>query len=312
MADLVSLRVRTSRCATSIYFEILKNAKFRINDLIKTIVTMPTIPLKFSVMMCVYGGDDAEPFREALTSVYDQTCVPDEVVLVVDGPVPSEIDAVINDFERSQNLCVYRLLQNMGHGIARKNALAHCSNDIVAIADADDINVRTRFEKQLVEFKKNPNLSAVSSNTLYFVGSLDNVIKKETLPTKDEEIKRYMKTRCPLCNAATMLRKSEVEKAGGYLDLYCCEDYYLWVRMALVGAMFTNVNEFLVYVRSSEAQIRRRGGWKYFCSMKTLFDFMLKNKIIDLPTYLFNMSTRFVLQVVLPTDLRAVVRKLAR
>ena len=54
---------------------------------------MKKIP--FSVAMCVYGGDKPEWFDEALTSVTEQTVKPDEIVLVVDGPVPESIRNVI-------------------------------------------------------------------------------------------------------------------------------------------------------------------------------------------------------------------------
>ncbi|MCC8150587.1 MAG: hypothetical protein LIO96_03795 [Lachnospiraceae bacterium] len=49
----------------------------------------------FSVALCVYGKDNPEWFDEALHSVIDQTVKPDEIVLVVDGPIPSTIQAVI-------------------------------------------------------------------------------------------------------------------------------------------------------------------------------------------------------------------------
>ena len=51
--------------------------------------------MKFSVSMCVYGGDNPDHFRTAIESVFSQTFMPSEVVLVIDGPVPKETDAVI-------------------------------------------------------------------------------------------------------------------------------------------------------------------------------------------------------------------------
>ena len=45
---------------------------------------------KFSVSMCVYGKDNPEWFKTAVDSILNQTRQPNEVVLVVDGPVPDE------------------------------------------------------------------------------------------------------------------------------------------------------------------------------------------------------------------------------
>lgn len=54
----------------------------------------------FSVSMCVYGGDNAEWFDEALGSVIDQTVKPQEIVLVVDGPIPDSIQEVIEKYKQ--------------------------------------------------------------------------------------------------------------------------------------------------------------------------------------------------------------------
>lgn len=52
----------------------------------------------FSVSMCVYGGDNAAWFDTALGSVVNQTVKPQEIVLVVDGPIPDSIEAVIDKY----------------------------------------------------------------------------------------------------------------------------------------------------------------------------------------------------------------------
>lgn len=259
--------------------------------------------------MCVYHGDHAEYFDEALASVYNQTRRPDEVVLTVDGPVSKDIDEIIAKYQQTENMKVVRLEKNMGHGVARRTGLASCSCELVAIADADDINVRTRFEQQVNYFEDNPNLSVISSGCYHFSDSINNVLYEELLPETDTEIKAFLKKRCPLCQASTMFRKSEVEKAGGYQDWYHAEDYYLWVRMFLKGAVFANTHESLLYVRSNPDYVVRRGGWRYFKSLARLFTFMLKNEVIGLPTYLYNVLTRFVAQVLLPGNLRAWLRK---
>ena len=55
--------------------------------------------MEFSVLVSVYKNDKAEDFRTALKSVtFEQTLMPTEVVLVVDGPVPDGTNRVIADF----------------------------------------------------------------------------------------------------------------------------------------------------------------------------------------------------------------------
>ena len=121
----------------------------------------------FSVSMCVYGKDNPAYFRDAVNSILEQTVKPSEVVLVVDGPVPQELDYVIKDFESNPIFKIVRLSQNMGHGVARRIGFANCTNELVAIADADDVNV-------LVFENKNGTRTNVIRSVFNEEGDLNN------------------------------------------------------------------------------------------------------------------------------------------
>ena len=47
---------------------------------------------QFSVLMSVYSKECADFLRVALDSVFNQTVVPTEVVLVEDGPLTTELE----------------------------------------------------------------------------------------------------------------------------------------------------------------------------------------------------------------------------
>lgn len=269
--------------------------------------------LPFSVAICVYGGDNPEHFKLAVDSVLHQTVKPNEIVLVVDGPVPPSLESVIAEYEQLSCLRTIRLAENQGHGVARRTSLQNCSHEIVALMDADDISVPTRFEKQLAVLSDDPSLSIVGGNITEFVGFEDHIIGSRNVPNEDAAIKKYLKTRCPMNQVTVMFRKEDVDKVGGYLDWYCEEDYYLWIRMCLAGMKFANIPEVLVNVRVGEEMYQRRGGLKYFRSERRLQKYMLKHKIINLPTYIINVGKRLVVQVLLPNRLRGwVFRKFAR
>lgn len=269
--------------------------------------------LKFSVSLCVYGGDNPQWFKTAVDSILDQTAVPDEVVLVVDGPVPEPLENVISKYETVPVFKVIRLESNRGHGEARRAGLENCSNELVALMDADDISLPNRFEKQLAAFAKDPELDIVGGNITEFQGTPDNKVGQRTVPFDDSEIKEYMKKRCPMNQVTVMFKKSSVDSVGGYIDWYCEEDYYLWLRMALSKMKFANVPDILVNVRIGEEMYGRRGGLRYFKSEAKLQKYMLKEKIIGFPTYCVNVLKRLTVQVLLPNRLRGwVFRKFAR
>lgn len=269
--------------------------------------------IKFSVSMCVYGGDNAKWFETSVESVLSQTLVPNEIVLVVDGPVPDDLNAVILKLEEKDTFKVIRLEKNQGHGIARKTGLDNCTNELVAIMDADDICTRNRFEMQIEAFHNYPDSDIVGGMITEFIDMPDNVVGKRIVPLEDSEIKEYMQRRCPMNLVTVMFKKSSIEKVGGFIDWYCEEDYYLWLRMALANMRFRNVDDVLVNVRVGKEMYQRRGGVKYFKSEAKLQKYMLDNKIIGFSRYLINVTERLILQVLMPNKMRSFIfQKLAR
>ena len=280
-------------------------------------------PIDFSVSMCVYGGDDPAHFDIALESVVNQTVKPAEIVLVVDGPVPDDTDSVIEKYQKiSQShkigFSVYRLEQNMGHGAARRLSLDKCTHEYIALMDADDISVPDRFEKQIAYMNTHPNISVVGGNITEFINQRNgrDISRKagcRIVPETDGAIKEYMKKRCPMNQVTVMFNRNAVRKAGGYIDWYCEEDYYLWIRLALNEYEFANLNHNLVNVRVGEEMYRRRGGIRYFRSEEKLHRFMYGKRMISFRRYMMNVSERLVVQVLMPNKVRGwIFRKLAR
>lgn len=259
---------------------------------------------KFSVAMCVYGGDDPQWFAQAVDSILNQTAVPDEVVLVVDGPVPETLDAIISGYEQNPIFRVVRLKENQGHGNARRASLDGCTNELVALMDADDLSLPDRFERQLAVFAEKPQTDIVGGIIDEFIDDPGQVVGVRHVPCTDGEIKEYLKTRCPMNQVTVMFKKSSVAAVGGYVDWYNDEDYYLWLRMYLAGMTFANLPETLVHVRVGKDMYRRRGGWRYFKSEAKLQKYMLQHHVIGFGTYAMNVAKRLIVQVLLPNRLR--------
>ena len=269
---------------------------------------------RFSVCMSVYKNDKPADFLTAVRSIYNQTVTPNEVVLVVDGPVGDELKEAIATLQGEiPVLKVIPLKDNMGHAIARQTGLEAASNNLVAVMDADDVSVPTRFERQLQAFAEHPEVSVVGGIINEFIENPTNVVGTRICPENDNEIKEYLKSRCPFNQMTVMFRKSEVMSVGGYMDWFCNEDYYLWIRMAEAKLTFHNLQEILVYMRVGRDMYARRGGWKYFKSEAKLQQYMYNHSIISMPRYIYNVLVRLVVQVLMPNSIRAFVfQKLLR
>ena len=269
----------------------------------------------FSVAMSVYKSDNPDFFDRALSSITDeQTIIPNEIVLVVDGPVSNEINNVINKYEKKYEIFnVIRLEQNGGLGNALKIAVKNATHELIARMDSDDVSVSTRFEEQLKYFEINPGIDIVGGDITEFIGEENNIVGKRSVPVSNDSIREYMKTRCAMNHVSVMYKKKSVESAEGYQDWFWNEDYYLWIRMWLNGAVFANTGSVLVNVRVGEEMYQRRGGSKYFESEKGLQDYMLKNKMINHSTYIKNVAKRLIIQKLMPNKLRGwVFRTFAR
>lgn len=269
----------------------------------------------FSVAMSVYKSDNPVFFDRALSSITElQTILPNEVVLVVDGPVNDGLNEVIDKYENKYNFFnTIRLEKNGGLGNALKIAVENAKYELIARMDSDDVSSPTRFEEQLRYFEMNPEVDVVGGDITEFIGEESNIVGTRSVPISDFDIKEYMKTRCAMNHVTVMYKKSTVQAAGGYQDWFCNEDYYLWIRMCLNDAVFANTGLILVNVRVGEEMYQRRGGKKYYESEKGLQDYMLEHKMINKVTYIQNIAKRIIVQKLLPNKIRGwVFRTFAR
>ncbi|MBR1540143.1 MAG: glycosyltransferase [Clostridia bacterium] len=269
---------------------------------------------KFSVLMSTYENDNSEYFLKALNSVINQTVLPNEIIIVVDGPISEEYKEVIeNQKDKYDIIKLIYLEKNSGLGNALKIGLEQCTYDIVARMDSDDIAKNDRFEKQLRILTDRTDISTVGGNISEFIDDENNIISRRVVPEINEDIVKYMKKRCPFNHMTVMFRKKDVLSVGNYIEWHYNEDYYLWLRLYLNNYQFYNIQDDLVNVRVGKDMYKRRGGWKYFQSERNIQKFMLSNKIISPIRYFINVCERLIIQVFMPNSLRGILfRKIAR
>lgn len=316
--DFGDYLLRTEKVNLNEYEMKQKEAKKILSREINMIEDVEVNPLhheSFSVAIAVYKRDNPTYFDRALSSITElQTVMPNEIVLVVDGPVSEELNKVIRTYEDKYDIFnVIRLKKNGGLGNALKIAVENARYDLVARMDSDDVSLPSRFEEQLKYFLKYPETEIVGGDITEFIGDEEKIVGKRSVPRDNESIREYMKKRCAMNHVSVMYRKTAVQSAGGYQDWFCNEDYYLWIRMWLNGTTFANTGTILVNVRVSEEMYQRRGGEAYFKSEKGLQDYMLKHRMIDHSTYISNIVKRFIIQKLMPNKIRGwVFRTFAR
>lgn len=263
--------------------------------------------VQFSVLMSVYYKDNPQWLKQAVESVLNNTVKPNQIVLVVDGQIPNELEQILTQYQ--QHLDILRLEKNSGLGIALQQGLLKCKYPLVARMDSDDISLPNRFELQLKEFENNPNLTIVGGYIQEFDSQTNEKTSIRKVPLEDNKIKQYVKTRSPFNHPSVMLKKDDILNVGNYQTFYQMEDYYLWARLVKANFQMKNIPEILLNFRTDKNMFARRGSYKYFKSNKEVSKQMLKMKIINYPYYLFNITVRFITQVLMPNNIRTLFYK---
>lgn len=263
----------------------------------------------FSALLSLYIKENPEFLHQSLDSLFHQTLLPDEVILVEDGPLAPELEHVVSEYlARYPILKVVPLPQNQGLGKALNEGLKYCSYELIARMDTDDIAKPDRFQKQVEVFEKHPEIDVCGAWIDEFEGDIDKIISTRKLPEWHNDIAAYAKKRNPINHPVVMFKKSAVVKAGGYQHFPLFEDYYLWVRMLMNGAKFYNIQESLLWFRFSPEMFKRRGGWGY--AMKELkFQKALRAMgFISTPHYLKNVVIRLITRII-PNSWRSFIYK---
>ena len=111
--------------------------------------------MNFSVLISSYIKDNPDELTIALKSIWDdQTVKPSEIVIVKDGPLSPELDAVIENFTQHAPVKIVPLEKNQGLGMALAAGVEHCSYDYIARMDGDDGHPHCRREPKLHESPK--------------------------------------------------------------------------------------------------------------------------------------------------------------
>lgn len=244
--------------------------------------------MNYSVLMSVYYKEKPEFLASAIESVYKQTVLTDDFVIVCDGQLTAELNEVILNFKKTygKNFNVIQLPENVGLGRALNEGIKHCKNELIARMDSDDIAMPNRCEQQLNVFNSKPEIDICSAAVQEFIDYPGDSNIMRVPPEYNNQIIKFSKKRNPFNHPCVMYKKSAVEAAGGYQDFYLLEDYYLWLRMLINGCVGYNLQNPLLWMRAGSDMYKRRAGLKYAKTQQQLFKFMREQNYISFADYI--------------------------
>ena len=268
--------------------------------------------ISFAAMLCLYRNNIASEVEEALSSAFDfQILPPSQLIAVFDGPVPDDVINVVDRFAQDHDVKRLGFEVSQGHGAARAAAVDACTHDWIAIIDADDVSMPHRFDRLFELAIRNPVSAVIGGGLIEFEVEGGEKVFGHTVnyPVTSKEVRRYLALRSPIAQPTSILRIAAIKEVGNYQYWFNNEDYYLWIRLASAGYELLNVPEPVLWFRTNPNLFIRRGGAKYWWNEVRLQFFSYRKGVATLGRFLSGVVIRFVVQVVIPANLRALFYK---
>ena len=279
--------------------------------------------MTISVLMSVYRSEQAACLQRALQSVWDdQTRKPDQIVLIEDGPLPAELEEVVQKLQAAFNVqeqqsCVQSSLQgkeaepsaqfevqsskfkvqsskiltvvklpvNGGLTKALNVGLQHVTSDLVARMDSDDIAAPNRFELQERFLEEHPEIDIVGGSMQEFDDEHE-CLNIRHYPQTHEEACKYIVKACPLAHPAVMMRKRMFDEGLKYDERYrMSQDIKLWYDAILAGYKIANLPDVCLYFRQQGDVFRRRSRVKAWNEFKIYMNGIYRMHGLFTPAY---------------------------
>ena len=226
--------------------------------------------LPISCLCSIYFNTKMEEFSLSLKSLLFQKYIPNQIIVVVDGPIKKNLEKYLEKLTKKNKLIrVIRFKKNQGLGKALNLGLKYCDNDIVARFDSDDINLKRRLEIQYKYLIDNPEIDILGSYIEEFKIDENTIFSRlKKVPSSNKSIYKIMDFRNPLNHPSIIFKKKKILNSGSYISIQFFEDYHLWLRCRLKNLHFHNLKIPLVAMKREDSTTRRHGLNYAYCEFE--------------------------------------------
>ncbi len=250
--------------------------------------------------MSVYVNTDKDEFIECLNSIFIQSLLPNEIIVIKDGVVRFDIYQVVSLYNDIAIVIIENEI-NLGLPKSLNKGLTFCNNDIVFRMDTDDICLEHRFKLQYEKLISNDRLIVIGTNVELIDNESQDIAADRKVPISDNEIRKLLPFKNPFNHPSVAFRKSFVIEVGGYSDLYLYEDWFLWYKLSqLNNVEFENLPQKLLKYRIRTFNDRK--GFKIIKAEYKFYSRLLKKGYINKFKFVINILIKFIIRL-LPSSI---------
>lgn len=250
-----------------------------------------------SVIMGLYNCSNT--LIDALDSIANQTYKDWELIMCDDGSNDQsyEIAKIYMREHPEYRIKLIRHKNNKGLNRTLNDCLKEASGEYIGRMDADDISLPNRFEKEMEEFQKDPNLSVVGCTMIHFDenGDWGKATCSKEYPEKKDLVYGTIHS-----HATCLIKKEAMKAVKGYSvgkKLLRVEDWHLWIKIYSSGRYGKNINEPLYKMRDNKMATKRR---KFKFRLNEAYVSRLAVKKFNLPKRMYLYSLKFIIVGMLP------------
>lgn len=198
---------------------------------------------EISVIMPVYNAESY--LSETIESILNQTYTDFELLVLNDKSTDGSKEIIEKYKAKDSRIVLIDKEINVGPANLRNEGFELAKAPFVALMDADDIALPTRFEKQVTYLKNHPDVGVCGTWMTYFGGKKNKAIRHAET---HDAIKVSFLYSCAIGNPTVMLRKESLNGLRFENEFVPVEDYDLWSRL-LPKTKFHNIPESLLQYR---------------------------------------------------------------
>jgi alpha-1,3-rhamnosyltransferase len=207
--------------------------------------------------------------EEAIRSVLGQTYRNVELIVIDDGSVDGS-QVLLEKLSQEKGF-TYLDQENAGLTATLNRAFSLSRGEYIAVLGSDDIMMLDRLEKQVAFMEARSDIYVTGGNILKIDGDGLLYPNQDSMQPYREFgfLELFKNSRNAPAAPTALIRRTAIEKVGGWRGDIQLEDLYMWLSVTHIGGKIAVLNDVLAYYRIHPTNTTKKIRYMYENILKT-------------------------------------------